>query len=207
MKIDKFLILIILSIAGLSFFTYWQFKNLQKTFPGVKLPKIEMPKSESLFPQKTDYKEFTSPDGKLKLKYLSDWMEIPKESFQGEIGAEAKVLFFANKFKIEKAAFASLIVQELDLEKETSIENIVEKMKKEAEKKGKMEVLKLEIKNGEGYLTAKYVKEAGSVFFSKEKIILGENKAYLVTIFTLENWWSEFEEEAKEILGLVQLNQ
>jgi len=205
MKIDKFLILILLSIFLLSFFTYWQFKKLQKFLPKIEIPNIEMPKPESMFQQKTEIKEFVSLDGKLKFKYSSDWMEMPKESWQEKIIAETKVLFFANKFKLEKATFASLVVQELSLEKEKSVEEIVEEMKKEVKaKNGELEILNLEIKGKEAYLKMKYKKEMEPTFISKEKIILGEKKAYFVNIFSLENFWQDFEAETNEILNSVK---
>jgi len=206
MKIDKFLILILLSIFLLSFFTYWQFKRLSEAMPKIKKPEVEIPKPESIFQQKTEIKEFISPDGKLKFKYSSDWIEMPKESWQ-EINAEAKVLFFANKFKLEKAALASLIVQELDLEKEKSVKEIVEEIEKEVKaKNGEMEILNLEIKDKEADLKIKYKKETGPIFVSKEKIILGDNKFYLISIFALEKDWLEFENETNEIFNSIQLN-
>jgi hypothetical protein len=204
MKIDKFLVLIILSILLLSYFTYWQFKKMAESLPKIKIPEVEIPKPESMFQQKTEVKEFISPDGKLKFKYSSDWTEMPKESWQEAISAEAKILFFANKFKIEKAAFASLVVQELSWKKD--VREIIEEMGKEAkEKSGEMEILNLEIKDKGADLKARYKKEGGLNFISREKIILGEEKVYLISIFSLERFWPEFEIEADEILNSVEI--
>jgi len=207
MKIDKLLISIIIFILLLSFVTYWQFKNFQKTLSEVKLPSLEMSKFEMpLFQENKEYKEFVSPDGKLKLKYSSDWMEMPKESlknFDQEAIKEGQTLFLASKFKIEKTAFALLIIQEL--EKRKNPEEIIEEIQSEAkEKGGEVEIISLDIKENRGYFEAKY-KRKGGTFRSKEKIILGENKFYLISIFSLEKDWPEFQDEANEILDSVQL--
>jgi hypothetical protein len=203
MKIDKFLVLIILSILLLSSFTYWQFKKLGESLPKIKIPEVEIPKPESFLQQQTETKEFISPDGKLKFKYSSDWMEMPKEGWQETLSSEAKILFLANKFKMEKSAFASLIVQELNWEK--SLKGVVEEMEKATkEKGGEMKILNLEIKDNQANLKARYKKE-GQNFISREKIIFEEEKIYLISIFSLERFWPEFEGEAEEILNSVQI--
>jgi len=207
MKLDKFLILIILLILLLSFATYWQFKSFQKTLSEVKFPEFEMPKLEMpLFQKNGGQKEFISQDGKLKLKYPSDWVELAKESlgsFNQEAVEGGKVLFFAQKFKIEKAAFALLVVQES--EKRESVEEIIEEIKEGvAEGGGEMKIINLDIKENEGFFEANY-KRKGSIFRSKEKIIFAENKFYLISIFSLEKDWPEFENETSEILNSAQL--
>ncbi|MFQ6049466.1 MAG: hypothetical protein ACE5J0_00255 [Candidatus Paceibacterales bacterium] len=211
MKDYKFFILTILAIILLSFATHWQFKNFHKSLSGIEFPKFEMPKLELPPLQESEgagYKEFVSPDGKLKLKYSSDWMEMKglEKLNQETIKERAKILLFAQKFRLEKAAFASLVIQELSLEKEKKLEKVIEEMKKETEEKGiEMEVLKLETKDKEANLEAKYKKERGSVLHSKEKIILSENKAYLITFVALDRDWSEFEKEIGEILSSAQI--
>jgi hypothetical protein len=198
MKIDKFLLLIIAFILLLSFTTYWQFKNFQRSLSKIKIPKFEIPRPE-IFESKNK-KEFISPDGKLKLTYPDDWTEMPKESLESFTRGlkKAKILFLAQKFKLEKAAFALLIVQEYGNGKNQ--EEIIAELKKEAkEKGGEMEVLN----SKENYFEARY-KRKNSTFLSKEKIIFSENKFYLVSIFSLEKDWPEFEKEANEILASIQ---
>lgn len=204
MKVDKFLVLIIFSILFLSFFTSWQFKKLGESLPKTETPEVEIPKPESFSPEQTELKEFVSPDGKLKFKYSSDWAEMPKEGWQKTTTVEAKILFFATKFKIETAVLASLVVQELSWEGD--VKEIIEEIEKSVkEKGGEMEILNLEIKDKEARLKARYKKEGETNFISKEKIILGEEKVYLISIFSLERFWPEFEEEAEEILNSTQL--
>jgi hypothetical protein len=203
MKIDKFLFSIIISIIFLSFFTYWHFKRLTQNVPKIEIPKVEIPKPETFLQPKAEPKEFISPDGKFKFRYSSDWVEIPGNKWQETISSEAKILFFSTKFKIQKGAFASLAVQEVNWEKE--LKEFIEEMKRKAkERSGEMEILNLEIKEREADLKARYKKE-GANFISREKIILGEKKISLISIFSLERFWPEFESEAEEILNSVQL--
>jgi hypothetical protein len=206
MKIDKFLILIILAIFSLSFAVYWQVRNFQKSLSEIEFPKFEMPKMETFLPEGQEgYKEFVSPDEKLKLKYSASWIEMTKESLaqlsQEALENEAKTLFFANKFILNKAAFASLIIQELSLGKEESLEEIIDKIKKEEGK----EILKSEIKEKEAYLEVGYKGKTGSVFYSKEKIFLSGNKAYLISVLALEKDWPGFEKETEEIFNSIQI--
>jgi len=192
----------VFSILLLGFFTSWRFKNLGESLQKIKIPEVEIPNSESFLPEEKEMKEFVDPDGELKLKYSSDWMEMPTESWQEVISAGAKTLFFAAKFKMERAAFASLVVQELGWKND--IKEIVEEIEKETkEKGGEMKILNLEIKNKEAYLKARYKKEEGN-YISKEKIILGKERVYLISIFSLERFWSEFEMEAEEILNSIE---
>jgi hypothetical protein len=203
MKIDKFLFSIIISIIFLSFFTYWHLKRVTQNLPKIEIPKIEIPKPETFLQPKAEPKEFISPDGKLKFRYSSDWVEIPGEEWQETISSEAKILFFSTKFKIEKGAFASLVVQEVNWEKE--LKEFIEEMKRRAkERGGEIEILNLEIKEREANLKARYKKERAN-FISREKIIFGEKKIYLISVFSFERFWPEFENEAEEILNSAQL--
>jgi hypothetical protein len=203
MKIDKFLFSIIISIIFLSFFTYWHLKRVTQNLSKIEIPKIEIPKPETFLQPKAEPKEFISPDGKLKFRYSSDWVEIPGEEWQETISSEAKILFFSTKFKIEKGAFASLVVQEVNWEKE--LKEFIEEMKRRAkERGGEIEILNLEIKEREANLKARYKKERAN-FISREKIIFGEKKIYLISVFSFERFWPEFENEAEEILNSAHL--
>lgn len=209
MKTDKILILIIVSIFFLSFATYWQFKNFQKALEKVEIPKFEMPKIE-FFPVKSNkvQREFISPDGKLKLRYSSDWIEMPKEALekfnQAIIKEEAEVLLLAQKIEIEKGASASLVVQEF-FPKE-GLEEVIEEIKKDFKARGaEIEILKSEIKNGEAFLEGKSVQKEIPAFYFRERVILYQNKGYLIVFLTLEKDWPEFANEANEILNSVLL--
>jgi len=205
-KKDLFLIVII--ILFLSGSTYWNFKNWKKSLEKVELPKFEMPRFEP-FPKKEGYKEWTSPDGKLKLKYPADWMEMDIRTLESYIQREIeeKPLFLAQKLVIEKSTIVFLTVNKLKPETGSNAEEILEKMKKDAKKReGEMEILKLDIQNKIAIFEAKYSKKEGPVFHSKEKMILNE-EVYLISFFTFEKDFSEFENEAEEIINSAQLVQ
>jgi len=198
----KDLILIFVVILLLSGVTYWHFKNWRKSLNEVELPKFEMPKFE-LFPKKEGYKEWVSPDGKLKMKYSADWLEmdirILGSYVQREI--EEKPLLVAQKFVIEKSTFAFLTVNKLKFKEELGAEGILEKMKEDAQKReGEMEVLNLEIKDKIAVFEAKYKGKEGPVFQSKEKMIFN-NEIYLISFFTFEKGFPEFKKEAEEIIN------
>jgi len=212
MKELKIFILIILCIFFLAIGSWWRFKEFKESLPKVKLPEFNLPEIKLLPEKKGEIfdKEFVSPDGKLKFEYSSDWLELEKESlekFNRElIKEEAKILFFANKLNLERAAFASLFVQEWELKKAENLEEILGEMKGEMKEKGiEKEIIKLKIENKEAILEAKYKREGAASFYSKEKIIFEENKFYVITIITLEKDWAEFENEANEILNSAQI--
>lgn len=211
MKDKQYFILTVISILVLSFVTHWQFKNFQESSSEIKLPEFEMSKIElPSFQEDSDYKEFISPDEKLKLKYHSLWIEFPKETLENLnkeiVKTGSEILFFAQKFDLEKTTFTSLIIQELNSENGSGTEEIIEKIKKEAEEKNiGMEILKLEIKEKEANLETKYQQEDGDIFHSKEKIILTENKIYLISFIAPDKDWLNFEQEAEEIINSVQL--
>jgi len=167
-------------------------------------------------PTNISYKEFISPDGKLKMIYPSDWIEIKDEKILEEITPKEKVekygletLFFAQKLRKEK--IAQLIISELNLDKQKNFENIIEEMKEANRQQGwEMEVIKSEIKDNENIFEAKYRKQDRSDVHSKEKILLLEpetekRKVYLITVITLDKNWGEFAEEAEEIVNSAKL--
>jgi len=199
-------ILVIIVILFLSGATFWNFKSWRKSLGQVELPKFEMPKME-LFPEKGGSKEWTSPDGKLKMKYPADWIEVDIKMLENYVQREVeeKPLLVAQKFSIEKSTLVFLTVNKLNFEESVEFEEILEKMKEDAKKReGKMEVLNSEIKDKEMVFEAKYTKKGGTVFLSREKILL-EKGGYLVSVFAFEKDWSEFKKEAEEIINSVQL--
>jgi hypothetical protein len=204
----KNLILSLGMIIMLSGFTYWHFKSWRK--PIANSQKIEFPKID-LVPEKEGYKEFISPDGKLKLKYPADWIEIDAKTLESyaQSSSEGVPLLLAQGFRIDtgKFALAFLTAQELNSEEKKGAEEIIEDMKNKAKEKGdEIEISKLEIKDGEASFETRNRKKDGPVFLSKEKIIL-DNKIYLVSFFTFEKDWLEFEREGEEIINSVQFSK
>jgi hypothetical protein len=177
---------------------------LAESLPKIEIPKVEIPRPETFLQPKTEIKEFISPDGKLKFKYSSDWIEMPKEGWQEKISDEAKILFFATKYKIEKGAFASLVVQELNWK--GNLEEVIAKIEKEVkERGGEIKIMNLKIEDKEANFKANYKRGEKINFISREKILLGEGKVYLISIFSFERIWPEFENEAEEILNSAHL--
>jgi len=197
-------ILVIFVILFLSGAIYWNFKTWRKSLGQVELPKFEMSKFEP-FPKKEGYKEWVFPDGKLKMKYSADWIETDIETFKSYVQREieGKPLFLAQKLSFEKGTPYFLIVQELDI-KERGTEEIFKKMKEDVKKsEGEMEILKSEEKDKEIMFEAKYTKEGKPTLHSKEKIILNEEKGYLIACLAFEQNWPEFQKEAEEILNSI----
>lgn len=200
-------ILVIVVILFLSGMTFWNFKTWRKSLKEVELPKFEMPKFEPL-PKKEGHKDWISSDGKLKITYPADWIEMDKrviEQFPQEKIKESKVLFVAQKFELENVKQAFLTVEELNI-KEADFNRIIEIMQAETEKEGgNMEILSQKIGEKEAVFEANYKREGGLSLHSNEKLILAKEKFFLVSFFTFENYWSEFQKESEEILNSVQL--
>lgn len=159
-----------------------------------------------------NYKEFTDPDGKLKMKYPSDWLEIKDEKFlEGTIPKEwaekynLQTLFFAQGIKTNMTG--QIIVNEGNFD--IPVEEIIEEMKKSSRaKEWNMEVVSSDI--GKGIFEAKYQKPAHYDLHSKEKILFGgqkENvkKVYLIAYIVFDKDWDKFQEEADEIMDSIQL--
>jgi len=214
MKIDKFLLLIIALILLLSLATFWQFRNFKKFLSAVNLSKFEIPKFEITSPfKKEGVKEFVSEDGKLKVKYAADWIELSQtilEVLNKEMVKEgAEVLFYAQKMELEKSAFAFLVIQKVDFETDKNLEEFIGEIKKENEEREiKMEMIDLTIEDEEAIMeTLISKKESGLIFHSKEKIILSENRGWIIAVFTLKDSWAEFEKEAEEILRSLEFQR
>ena len=223
-------ILIITGLFGiiflLSIVSTWHIRRLQESLSQAGFPKFEELQPEQLQemlrsikgekPTKVSYKEFISPDGKLKIKYSSDWIEIKDEKILAKTTPKEKIekygletLFLAQKLRKEK--IAQLIISELNLDKKKSFENIIEEMKEANHQQGwEMEIIKSEIKDNENVFEAKYRKQDRYDTHSKEKILLLEpedekRKVYLIAVITLDRDWQEFTEEADEIINSAQL--
>ena len=202
----KDFIIVILMIFFLSGFSFWHFKNFKKSISEFKPPKVEIPKPK-IFPKREGYKEWISPDGKLKLKYPAEWTEVDKrllEQFPVEKINGSKILFLAQKFNFEKVSQAFLLVEELNL-KDKSFDEIIETMKKNiAEKETEMIVLNKEEKEKEALLEVLYKRKNGFALHSKEKLIRGEGKLFLISFFTFNTYWTDFKKEREEILSNVK---
>lgn len=205
----KIFLLILLALIFLfSFLTYWRFKEFGKSFSNIEPPKLELPKTE-LFPKppQMEEKEFVSPDGKIKLKYGSDWramgedgglLDLSRQQLEG-----AKILFFAQKIS---DSFSFLSVQEMETAPEQKLEKIIDKIKGGATT-SEMEIANLNVNETETEVVFEinYKKEGATIFHSKDKIVKTENKAYIASVLAFSEDWSSVEPEANKIIESVQI--
>ncbi|PJB08073.1 MAG: hypothetical protein CO078_00130 [Candidatus Nealsonbacteria bacterium CG_4_9_14_0_8_um_filter_36_17] len=211
MSNKKFILILMILILGCGLVSYWRFKKFSQSLSGVSLPKIEMPEmktEEMFFPEKEGYKEFASPDGKLKLKHSANWIESDQtllEQFNQEevVLKEAKILFFAYQFNFESQALAFLMIEEISSEK--SLDEIIKDVEKDVtEKEGELEIINSERENETALIEMKFKKKMEPNFYAKEKIFFGKEKTDLVVFTTFEKDWPKFEEEANEIFDSIQ---
>jgi len=211
MTAKQVIFLSLLAATILAFATSWYSKNLLKPLSTADLPEFEMPEFDPFSSQETkDYTEFISPDGKLKLKYPSQWMKMTPDTLekinQALVNEKAENLLFVQGIKIETGGFVFLMIQKLTLEEEKTLEEIIETIKEGVEEQGgKVEISNLKIEDKIAYFEGKFEGENPPPLYLKEKIVFLENKAYLISLFNLKNDWSEFEKEVDEILNSVQI--
>lgn len=223
-------IVIIVGLLGviflLSMISTWHIRRLQESLSRIGFPKFEEMKPEQLQelfrnlkgedPTEISYKDFISPDGRLKITYSADWLEVKDEKILGKTTQMERVekyglktLFLAQKLRKEK--IAQLIISELNFDKQKGFENIIEEMKEVNRQQGwEMEIIKSEIKEKENILEAKYRKPERYDVHSKEKILLldpenEKRKVYLIAVITLDRDWQEFTEEAEGVINSAQL--
>jgi hypothetical protein len=210
--------LIFLLPRGFKYLGEQQLKKLGVPLENLPPVKLEEIKPEMFKEETGNYKEFISPDGKLKMKYSSSWIEaksevlekITPEEYKREY--ELETLFSAQKFKVD-GGFAQLVISKGVFGAETSFEEIIEDMKEGNQKKGwSMEILKSEKKGNEITFEAIYKKAERYDVRSKEKIIFlepkeGKKETYFIAFLTLERYWQNFKDEADFIISSTQLTQ
>lgn len=165
---------------------------------------------------KVGSKEFISPDGKLKIEYPTDWLEIKDEKVLEQIlpKEEIEKYGFKNLFlaqKLQAGKYAQLKVSELTLKEADNIETLIEGMKESNLQQGwKMEIISLDIEEETAIFEAKYEKPERLEIYSKEKILIivseqSNKKAFLVVLLSFGAAWEELQKEADEILQSVHL--
>jgi len=168
---------------------------------------------EEIFGSQGDnYKEFTSPDGKLKMKYPSDWLEITDEEMLREVIAQEwaekynlKTLFLVQKLKLGESS--QIVINEGDFN--IGFEEIIEEMKKSNLAKGWY--MKIMNSNAEeGIFEASYQKPDHYELHSREKVLFDEQregftKTYLIAIVVFEKDWEASKNIVEEIIDSIQL--
>lgn len=161
-------------------------------------------------------KEFISSDGKLKMEYPADWLEIKDEKILEQILPKEEIekyslknLFLAQKLQAGK--YVQLKVSELTLKESDNIETLIEGMKESNLQQGwKMEIMNLDIEEETAIFEAKYEKPERLEIYSKEKILIvaseqSNKKVFLVVLLSFGADWEELQKEADEILHSVHL--
>jgi hypothetical protein len=165
--------------------------------------------------QEIKTEEFTSPDGKFKIKYPSNFVKLEIRDLQKAVPEEMaenykmEVIFFAQKFDAEKPA--QLIIDQMFIGVQKKLEEILKELKEAAEKQNwEMGIIKSEEKNGELNFEATYKKQATSAFHSEGKMISFElennqKKVFMIEVVATDKDWTLLKEEFDEILNSAQL--
>jgi len=220
MKIsDKaYVIILLIAVLALSLISYWRFKEFDQSLSKIELP--EIPSSENtlpgtnledfLPPEKEGYQEWISPDGKLKLQYPASWTRLDEAlleySDQEETPlTESKILLFAHQIDIKEQTLAVLTVSEAEVEK--SLEEIVEKIERDAKEQGsKTEIMDVKTEGEIAWIETLSESPNQPNSYSKVKLIFTENKTYLVVFTAPQIYWPQLEKEANEIFSSVYLS-
>ena len=191
---------------GFSYFSTYQIREIMKLTPIKELPQEK--------PSEGSYKEFESPDGKLKMKYPSDWAETETIDVTQLISQEflkkydIRLPLFALKVD-QEGQFFQLIVMEMQLTHQGNFEEVINILKEINSPKGwDMEIVK---KTGEGreiVFETEYRKLGQSNVYAKEKMLFLEleekkQKIYIITVSGPERDWQKFSEEAGFIIDSV----
>lgn len=211
MKKRNTFLLIIFCIFFLAGGIYWRTKTWQEN-----IEQLISSKSNFKFPEKVEIdslfneeesipKEFVSPDGKLKVDYYSDWSETKENELksltQSTLEEKAKFLLLARKIKLGGMSIAFLVIEEIESEGK-SLSDIIEEIKEED--KSEIEVIDLQIGEKEALLEAFYTNKSTSVR-AKERLLLKDQKVYLIAILTPDKDWEEFREETERILSSARI--
>lgn len=158
--------------------------------------------------------EFITPDGKIKVKYSSDWKETQDENLLKELFPEKtteeydlKVLFFAHYLKSK--VFSQLYVAEGYLDNETSSDEIINIFKESAQEKDlNFIILNRELKDNKFAFEFVCEKEDYPSHHYKELIILPEEKegkTYFITFAGPEKDWLRMKNRADNIINSIEI--
>jgi hypothetical protein len=165
--------------------------------------------------QEIKIEEFISPDGKLKIKYPSNFVKLEVRNLRKAVPEEMaenykmEIIFLAQRFSPEKPA--QILIDQMFIGIEKELKEILKELKEAAEKQGwEMGIIKSEEKNGQLNFEATYKKQTTSPFHSEGKMLSFElennqKKVFMVEIVTEEKNWASSKEEFDEILNSAQL--
>ncbi|MCD6550122.1 hypothetical protein J7K24_01085 [bacterium] len=214
----KFVLLFIIGLIFLFFvgfyFTTQEINQMQSSFSAIDFLKSQSSDLNQTNTIKAEYKEFISPDEKLKLKYQDDWQEIKDKTeidklFPLDIKEKygLQVLFLARR--INEKGPAQLVISKGETKQASSskelINNLIEDIYKQIEN-AQTEILNVQTEHKKGEFEVKYI-YGNHIFRSKEIVRLTSNEDfYIIDFFAPDNLWKNFEEEIEKLIESIQLS-
>src|SRR3989344_5251709 len=190
----------------LGFINKWNWQASQKPLPQNGLESINTEAANQ-----NNYKEFVTADKNFRINHPAAWFRLEDENILAAFNSkewgekyDLKTIFVAQN--LQQGRFAQIIVQEgvFDI----NIKEILQKMKDSNQKQqSEMEIIKSDIEGNKGVFEIRYLTPKAPALYSKEMILLGKEKTYLIAFIALENDWQEFSEEANFLLGSAQIVQ
>jgi hypothetical protein len=174
-------------------------------YPEITPPEVSRPK---------EYKEFISPDRKLKMKIPPNWLSLEAEGFRKALperlvkNYNLELLFLALKFGGESSG--QLVIGQMIAKPQIEIEEIFEEIKENVKEKGwEIELIKSEIGEKEILFEAIYKKEGSPILYSKDKLISLEledkKKVFWIEILSTTQEWEYLKKEVEETFNSIQL--
>jgi len=231
------IIILLLSYSTIWQFKKWK-ENLPKEIPKIKIEEFEkipelfspenfpfspetpegLPflenipflKNEKVSQTAVKSKEFVSSDGRLKIQYPANWLELETNLLEKAVpenlvkNYKLKFLFLAQKFGSDKSA--QLIITEMTINSRREIQEIINEIKNTAKAQGKeMEIIFSESKEKEFIFEAIYKKEGTPTLHSKDRMLTfplneNQNKIFWIEIIALDKDWGYLKEEIEKIL-------
>lgn len=191
-------------IAGLWALSNWQALHWQNNF--IKSTGFEPPENISYAPTENGSKEFTSPDGKLKVTYPANWLNVEGGEYLQTIAPQEwrekydlQVLFLGQKF--QKNTFAQIIIYQGNFD--FPVSEIIQEMHNANRQQGwQVEIVDSAIDEKTGVFEARSVVPQNYTLRSKEKIIkTDEENTYLVSFIAPDKDWLEFAAEAEAVIN------
>ena len=212
----KTLVLSLFMIAVLGFFSYLNLSNLnipERDQSPMQIPNIDLPSMEEimdfdidnmifendLIPTEFIYTNQTIND-KIIFEYPSHWIK-PDVEVMADHRDVMDHLFMA----YSKSGTPTTIVG-LRLLSQPDTESVIETMKDIFRQEGAtMNVLNKTPSNNGAYFEAEYLYEDGRRSISKERIVLIDGDAYMVSILATEQWTDEKDRQMNHIIDSIQI--
>ena len=213
----KTLVLAVLMIVILGFFSYRNFQNIvlpERTQPPIQIPDIEFPSIEEmtdidtinrmlpgndLNPNEFTYINHNLTD-KITFQYPSHWTKSDVKILEGyrEI---MKPLFMAFSKEIPPTMIIGL-----KLISQPDTESAIEAMKSVLQQEGViMNVIDKTPSDNGAYFSAEYLYDGGERMLSKERIILIDKDAYIISVFGSKPLTDEKRLQMDYIINSIQI--